>query len=80
LRYLQGTKGLMMTYRRTDSLQIVGYTDSDYARDDRKSTSGYVFTLAGGAISWKSSKQTVTTSSTEYAEFVACFEASGQVN
>jgi hypothetical protein len=54
----------MMTYRRTDSLQIVGYTDSDYAGDDRKSTSGYVFTLAGGAISWKSSKQTVTTSST----------------
>jgi hypothetical protein len=80
LQYLQGTKGLMMTHRRTDSLQIVGYTDSDYAGDDRKSTSGYVFTLVGGAISWKSSKQTVTTSSTVYAKFVACFEASGQVN
>ena len=34
----------------------------------------------GGAISWKSSKQTVTTSSTIYAEFVACYEATGQVN
>ena len=45
-----------------------------------KSTSGYVFTLAGGAISWKSSKQTVTTSSTMYAEFVACYETTGQVN
>jgi hypothetical protein len=33
---------------------------------------GYIFTLAGGAISWKSSKQTVTTSSTMYVEFVAC--------
>jgi len=42
--------------------------------------SGYVFTLANGAISWKSKLQTVTTSSTMYAEFVACFEASGQVN
>ena len=69
-----------MTYRRSDSLHIVGYSDSDYAGDNRKSTSGYVFTLAGGAISWKSSKQTVTTSSTIYAEFVACYEATGQVN
>ena len=68
-------KSLMMMYRRSDSLHIVGYSDSDYAGDDRKSTSGYVFTLAGGAISWKSSKQTVTTSSTMYAKFVACYEA-----
>ena len=70
----------MLTYRRSDSLQIEGYSDSDYAGEERKSTSGYVFTLAGGAISWKSSKQTVTTSSTMYAEFVACYEATGQVN
>jgi hypothetical protein len=62
-------KGLMMTYKRSDSLKIVGYSDSDYAGDDRKSTSGYVFTLAGKAISWKSSKKTVTISSTMYAEF-----------
>ena len=41
--------------------------------------SGYIFTLAKGAISWKSSKQSVTTFSTMYAEFVACYEASGQV-
>ena len=34
----------------------------------------------GGAISWKSSKQSVTASSTMYAEFVACYEASGQLN
>ena len=40
LHYLQGTKGLMMTYRRSDSLHIVGNSDSDYARDDRKSTTG----------------------------------------
>ena len=70
----------MMTYRRLDSLHIVGYSDSDYAGDNRKSTSGYVFTLIGGTISWKSSKQTVTTSSTMYVEFVACYEATEQVN
>ena len=53
LRYLQVTKGLMLTYRRSDSLQVEGYSDSDFAGDidDRKSTSGYVFTLTGGAIS-----------------------------
>ena len=82
LRYAQGTKGLMLTYRRTDSLEIEGYSDSDFAGDidDRKSTSGYVFTLAGGAISWKSFKQTVIASSTMFAEFVACYEATGQAN
>ena len=70
----------MLTYRRSDSLQIEGYSDSDYAGDERKSTSGYILTLARGAISWKSSKQTVIASSTMYAEFVACYEATGQVN
>jgi hypothetical protein len=46
----------MLTYRRSDSLQIEGYSDSDYVGEERKSTSGYIFTLAGGAISWKSFK------------------------
>jgi hypothetical protein len=52
LRYVQGTKDLMLTYRRSESLEIKGYSDADCAgqKDDRKSTSGYVFTLAGGFI------------------------------
>jgi hypothetical protein len=72
----------MLTYRKSDSLHIEGYSDSNFARDvdDRKFTSGYAFTLAGGAISWKSSKQTTTALSMMYAEFVACYEATGQVN
>jgi hypothetical protein len=76
---VQGTKGVMLTYRRFDSLEIEGYSDSDFAGDidDRKSTSCYVFAPTKGAISWKSSKQTVTASSTMYAEFVACYEAMG---
>jgi hypothetical protein len=73
-------KGLMLTYRRFNSLQIERYSDSNYAGEERKFTSGYIFTLAGGAISWKSSKQNVTTSSTMYAEFVACYETTGQMN
>ena len=80
LRYAQGTKDLMLTYKRSDSLEIRGYSDADFAGDinDRKSTSGYVFTLAGGAISWRSSKQSIVASSTMYAEFIACYEATGQ--
>ncbi len=53
LCFWKGTKGLMMSYRRLESLQIVGYSDSDFAKDNTKSTSRCVFTLAGGAISWK---------------------------
>ena len=59
-------------------LEVVGYSDSDYGGclDSLKSTSGFVFMLANGAISWKSEKQSITASSTMEAEFVACFEAS----
>jgi hypothetical protein len=46
--------------------------------DSRKSTSGYIYTLAGGAISWKSSKKSLVAASTMQAEFVACYEATGQ--
>ncbi|RVW91499.1 Retrovirus-related Pol polyprotein from transposon TNT 1-94 [Vitis vinifera] len=51
--------------------------DSDFAGcvDSRKSTSGYIFILAGGAISWRSVKQTMTATSTMEAEFISCFEA-----
>ena len=81
LRNVRDTTGLMLTYRKSDTLEIEGYSDSDFVgdADDKKSTYGYIFTLAKGVISWKSSKQSVTTFSTMYAEFVACYEASGQV-
>jgi hypothetical protein len=70
----------MLTYERSDSLEIVGYSDSDFAGclDTDRSTSGYVFKLAGGAISWSSSKQNVMTSFTMYEEFVACYEVTEQ--
>ncbi|XP_040870198.1 secreted RxLR effector protein 161-like [Glycine max] len=41
----------------------------------RKSTSGYVFMLAGGAISWRSATQSLTATSTMESDFVSCFEA-----
>ncbi|XP_059295712.1 secreted RxLR effector protein 161-like [Lycium ferocissimum] len=82
LRYLQGTKYYMLTCRRFDHLDVVGYSYSDYAGcvDIRKSTFGYLFLLAGEAISWKSAKQSVIAASTMEAEFMACFEATVQAN
>ena len=52
LRYLQGTKDLILTYRRTDTLKVVGFSDSNYAgcMDDKKSTSGYIFMMARGVV------------------------------
>jgi len=59
LRYLQGTKDYKLTYRRSDHLEVIGYSDSYFAKckDDKKSTSGYIFMLAGGPISWRSHKK-----------------------
>ena len=78
MRYLQRTKDYMLTYRKSDQLEIIGYSDSDFAgcRDSMKSTSGYIYLLVGGAISWKSVKQTIVASFTVATKFVACYEAS----
>ena len=58
-------------------MQLDGYTDSDFQSDidDRKSTSGYVFICNGGAVSWKSSKQSTTADSTTEAEYIAASDA-----
>ncbi|CAJ2672347.1 unnamed protein product [Trifolium pratense] len=71
-----------LMYAQSDNLEIIGYSDSDYAGcpDSKRSTSGYIFLLAGGAVSWKSVKQSLVAPSTMAAEFVACFEASNHAN
>jgi hypothetical protein len=73
LRYLKGTVDLGVFYRKKGNGELMAYTDSDYAGDvdDRKSTSGYVFLLSEGAVSWSSKKQPVVALSTTEAEFVA---------
>jgi hypothetical protein len=49
MRYLKRTKDFMLTYRKSDNLEIIGYSDSDFAGcpDSQRSTSGYIFLLAG---------------------------------
>ncbi|KAM1263711.1 hypothetical protein ACFX2G_029302 [Malus domestica] len=80
LRYLQRTKAHMLVFRRTDELVLEGYSDSDFAGclDDLKSTSGYVFLMACGAVSWKSVKQDTMAASTMVAEYLSCCETVNQ--
>lgn len=73
-RYLNHTKSLCITYGGgdTDDL-LVGYTDADFARDvvTRRSTTGYVFRIGNGAITWRSQRQPTVALSTTEAEFMA---------
>lgn len=67
-----------MHYQRSPHV-LEGYCDANWVsdNDEIQSTSGYVFTLAGAAISWKSSKQTCHAKSTQESEFIA-LELAGQ--
>lgn len=72
-RYLKGTLDFGVFYKKGGNKELIAYTDSDYAGDleDRKSTSGYVFLMSSGAVSWSSKKQPIVTLSTTEAEFIA---------
>ncbi|XP_068336581.1 secreted RxLR effector protein 161-like [Pyrus communis] len=58
LRYVKGTTGFGVFYKKGEDEELISYTDSDYVgdQDDRKSTSGYVFMMNSGAVSWSSKK------------------------
>ena len=76
LRYLKHTVEYGLQYTRYPSV-IEGFSDANWIFDslESKSTSGYIFTLGGGAISWKSSKQTCIARSTMESEFIALDKA-----
>ncbi|GJT60006.1 putative reverse transcriptase domain-containing protein [Tanacetum coccineum] len=67
----------MVTYQKTDNLELIGYSDSDFVKckDSSRSTSGYIFKLSRGHISWRSHKQELTATSTIMVEYVACYHA-----
>ena len=82
-RYLKGTKYLELVYGGSPELldnNLNFYCDADWASDkDRKSISGYVVTLAGGAVAWSSKKQTTVAPSTPEAEYIAAAHVAKQV-
>ncbi|KAK9750353.1 hypothetical protein RND81_02G190400 [Saponaria officinalis] len=72
-RYMRGTADVGLVYGNNDEGLVVGYFDSDYAADvdSRRSVTGYVFTLGGSVVSWKSTLQSSVTLSTTEAEYMA---------
>ena len=77
MRYLKGTVNVGLLYNAKDQTDLVGYSDADWAGDinDRKSTSGYIFQICGGAVSWRSKKQSCVALSTAEAEYMALASA-----
>ena len=81
-RYLRGTSDYSLCYQRRLGLDKVfdihGFVDANWARDldKRRSTSGYVFSLFGGAVSWMSKRQSVVALSTTEAKYMATTHAS----
>lgn len=73
IRYLKGTSDNRLEYSVTGNPQLTGYTDADWGGDEenRRSTSGYVFSKMGGAISWNCKRQEVVALSTCEAEYIA---------
>ena len=72
LRYLGCTQGYGIRYTGSSAQSLCGYADSDYASDQsRKSTMGYTFILANGAITWSSKMQRSISTSTTEAEYHA---------
>jgi hypothetical protein len=81
-RYLKGTADHKLTYgrNRSTSIEPLRFADADWGSNEhRKSISGYVFTIAGGAVSWSSKKQTRVALSTAEAEYAAAVHATKQV-
>ncbi|KAF2317151.1 hypothetical protein GH714_012231 [Hevea brasiliensis] len=80
LCYIAGTLDYGICYSHVSDFKLYGYTDSDWASslDDRKSTSGHVFSLGSGVITWSSKKQATPTLSSSEAEYVVVTSSASQ--
>jgi hypothetical protein len=77
LRYLKKTKDVGLRYCKNENVNIQGFVDSDWCNDinDRKSYTGFCYTMSGSVISWSCSKQKCIALSSTEAEYVAISEA-----
>jgi hypothetical protein len=80
LGYLAGTKDMCICYDGVSGEGLHGYSNSSLGdqTDNRHSTSGYVFLLTGGAISWSSCKQKTVAQNTTEAEYMAMTDTANQ--
>jgi len=78
LRYLKGTIGYQLSYVLDHNMELLWYTDSDWAGStaDRKKTSGCCSSLGSDMISWYCGKQTSVALSTEKEKYIAACGAS----
>ena len=72
LRYLKGTQELKIKYNGVSDAGLIRFSDSDWGenRDDHHSTSGHIFLMANGAISWASQQQKTVALSVGEAEYM----------
>jgi hypothetical protein len=79
--YIKNTLDYGITYSRDYDLSPTAYVDADFGgcRDTRRSTSGYVVLMAGGAVSWSSKRQPTVALSTVEAEYVSISRCAQQV-
>ncbi|XRB23533.1 RxLR effector candidate protein-like protein [Pseudoscourfieldia marina] len=79
VRYLSGTinRGIKYNTNSNVPLKLIGYCDASRGdnHENRRSTSGYIFFLNGGPISWASYLQTTVALSTVESEVMALTEA-----
>ncbi|GJZ28496.1 hypothetical protein Tco_0573143 [Tanacetum coccineum] len=80
LKYLRNAKDMVLVYgtKPESDLKVTCYDDAGFQTDkyDTKSEAGYVFELNGGAVDWKSAKQSTTAISSIEVEYIAATEAS----
>ena len=74
LRYIKGSLNVGLKFASCQTyVDVIGFTDADWAGDvvERKSTSGYVFQICGGTVSWRSKRQEIVALSSTEAEYIA---------
>ncbi len=79
LRYLKGIKDLSIVYNGSlnRSITLEGYYDTDWGgnQENRHSTTGFIFQICGGAVSWNSKKQPMIALSSTKAEYISATQA-----
>jgi len=78
LKYVNGTRDLGLLFQRNPDSNMIGYTDAGYLSEPHngRSQTSFVFLHGGTTISWKSSKHTLVSTSTNHSEIIALYEAS----
>jgi hypothetical protein len=81
IRFLQGTKDYKLTYKHTNYLKVIGYSDSDFTGcvDTKNSTLGYIFLFIRECVSWRSTKQTNVAAFIMKAKLTTRYEATTQM-